>query len=500
MGNYNLKSGIFRCDNCYSIYKMKILPHLPESEVNLECKCITFNKPIKTFLSELKQNKKNKINCFYCKNIDEKNSFYCYDCAHIYCQKCINKEHQKHKYISLSKLDFFCVYHQKENFCAFCKDCQINFCQKCLEGKKHLNHDIILFSKILMNKTERKFLNDKYNLAKEKMEFNSQLINTLTRKIKNKIDLDKIIKLEQENSQQNKYILELINFFTYFYDNTRFKNYSIISNFIENVNLNVNKFKFWDDKIQAENAFNKIINYFNEDFIIIKSDDIIKIDNYEKNDNMWDLSDENEIRTKKTLFGTSNFNLNLNDDSDIQNNKNDNDKKNKKASLDDNSNNYNDDYGRTRRKAIFISSKEVKKKLKEKENDTKKEEIKKSEIKNNKKEEKDIKEVNKKENKIKEEIFEKQKKQEDKIKQKNEKIQYNEKVNDNVINDKKIEKEKKNIIIEKKEKKEENKINNIYINRFSINIFRINYNSPINLMMINSFRNKKIYNIDNNKK
>ena len=37
-------------------------------------------------------------------------------------------------------------------------------------------------------------------------------------------------------------------------------------------------------------------------------------------------------------------------------------------------------------------------------------------------------------------------------------------------------------------------------NRFSINIFRINYNSPINLMMINSFRNKKIYNIDNNKK
>lgn len=499
MGNYNLKSGIFRCDNCYSIYKMKILPHLPESEVNLECKCITFNKPIKTFLSELKQNKKNKINCFYCKNIDEKNSFYCYDCAHIYCQKCINKEHQKHKYISLSKLDFFCVYHQKENFCAFCKDCQINFCQKCLEGKKHLNHDNILFSKILMNKTERKFLNDKYNLAKEKMEFNSQLTNTLTRKIKNKIDLDKIIKLEQENSQQNKYILELINFFTYFYDNTRFKNYSIISNFIENVNLNVNKFKFWDDKIQAENAFNKIINYFNEDFIIIKSDDIIKIDNYEKNDNMWDLNDENEIRTKKTLFGTSNFNLNLNDDSDIQNNKN-NDKKNNKKSLDDNSNNYNDDYGRTRRKAIFISSKEVKKKLKEKENDTKKEEIKKSEIKNNKKEEKDIKEVNKKENKIKEEIFEKQKKQEDKIKQKNEKIQYNEKVNDNVINDKKIEKEKKNIIIEKKEKKEENKINNIYINRFSINIFRINYNSPINLMMINSFRNKKIYNIDNNKK
>jgi hypothetical protein len=269
------------------------------------------------------------------------------------------------------------------------------------------------------------------------MEFNSQLINTLTRKIKNKIDLDKIIKLEQENSQQNKYILELINFFTYFYDNTRFKNYSIIYNFIENVNLNVNKFKFWDDKIQVENAFNKIINYFNEDFIIIKSDDIIEIDNYEKNDNMWDLNDENEIRTKNTLFGTSNFNLNLNEDSDIQNNKNDNDKKNKKASLDDNSNNYNDDYGRTRRKAIFISSKEVKKKLKEKENDTKKEEIKKSEIKNNKKEEKDIKEVNKKENKIKEEISEKQKKQEDKIKQKNEKIQYNEKVNDNIINDKK---------------------------------------------------------------
>ena len=472
MGNYNLKSGVFRCENCFSIYKIKIIPCLPESDVILQCKCISTQKTVKNFLLELNKGTKYKIECFQCKKLEDKNALYCNDCNHIYCIKCI-KNHQKHKYIILNKKDFYCVFHQKENFCAFCKDCDINLCQKCLEGKKHLNHDKIYFSKIIMNKTERNFLNDKFNLAQEKIIFNTELIHAFVKKIKNKGDINKLINLEKENTNQNKLIIELIKFLEYLYDNSRFKNYNIIHNFIENVNLNVNKFKFNEDKVKKENAIEKIIKYLKEDFILIKDDENVSKTDLKKNevlDDMWDIGDGNEIMTKKTMYGTINFNIDLDEDNNINDNgeKSDKNEKNKnmnkindinnikkenkkinKKNLDD-----NDIYGRKRRKAFFVPSKIVEQKLKEKE-----------------------------EIKIKEEKINNRLDNNDKIKE----IKIKEKVGK--INDNKID---------KIDKIEENKISkdNKYINYLSINRFRNRHNSVINLMMINGFRKRKIFNIE----
>ena len=447
MGNYNLKSGVFRCENCFSIYKIKIIPCLPESNVILYCKCITAQKTVKNFLLELNKGTKYKIECFQCKKLEDKNALYCNDCNHIYCIKCI-KNHQKHKYIILNKKDFYCVFHQKENFCAFCKDCDINLCQKCLEGKKHLNHDKIYFSKILMNKTERNFLNDKFNLAQEKIIFNTELIHAFVKKIKNKGDINKLINLEKENTNQNKLIIELIN-------------------------LNVNKFKFNEDKVKKENAIEKIIKYLNEDFILIKDDENVSKTDLKKNevlDDMWDIGDGNEIMTKKTMYGTINFNIDLDEDNNINDNgeKLDKNEKNKnmnkindinnikkenkkinKKNLDD-----NDIYGRKRRKAFFVPSKIVEQKLKEKE------------------------EIKTKEEKINNRLDNNDKIKEIKIKEKEDKI------NDNKI--------------DKIDKIEENKISkdNKYINYLSINRFRNRHNSVINLMMINGFRKRKIFNIE----
>ena len=472
MGNYNLKSGVFRCENCLSIYKIKIIPCLPESDVILQCKCISTQKTVKNFLLELNKGTKYKIECFQCKKLEDKNALYCNDCNHIYCIKCI-KNHQKHKYIILNKKDFYCVFHQKENFCAFCKDCDINLCQKCLEGKKHLNHDKIYFSKIIMNKTERNFLNDKFNLAQEKIIFNTELIHAFVKKIKNKGDINKLINLEKENTNQNKLIIELIKFLEYLYDNSRFKNYNIIHNFIENVNLNVNKFKFNEDKVKKENAIEKIIKYLKEDFILIKDDENVSKTDLEKNevlDDMWDIGDGNEIMSKKTMYGTINFNIDLDEDNNINDNgeKLDKNEKNKnmnkindinnikkenkkinKKNLDD-----NDIYGRKRRKAFFVPSKIVEQKLKEKEEIKTKEEKINNRLDNNDK----IKEI-----KIKEKVG---------------------KINDNKID--KIDK------IEENKNSKDNK----YINYLSINRFRNRHNSVINLMMINGFRKRKIFNIE----
>ena len=476
MGNYNLKSGVFRCENCFSVYRIKIIPQLPESEVILQCKCITTQKTVKNFLSELNKGTKNKIKCFQCKKLEDKNASYCNDCNHIYCNKCI-KNHQKHKSIILSKKDFYCVFHQKENFCAFCKECEINLCQKCLEGKKHLNHDKIYFSKILMNKTERNFLNDKFNLAQEKIMFNTEFIFSFAKKIKSKndININKLINLEKENTNQNRLIIELIKFFEYLYDNSRFKNYNIIHNFIENVNLNVNKFKFIEDKVKVENAVEKIVKYLNEDFILIKSEENINKTDLGKIgdlDDMWDLGDGNEIMTKKTMFGTNNFNINLDEEISINDNEEKLDKSEKNKNINKinkidnikqenkkiNKKNFddNDIYGRTRRKAFFIPSKIVEQKLKEKEEIKIKEEKVNIKLDNNDK----VKEIKKEEKEV--------------------NLNNN---NDKVDNIKKIDENKDN---------KDNK----YINHFSINRFRNKHNSVINLMMINGFRKRKIFDID----
>ena len=485
MGNYNLKSGVFRCNNCFSIYKIIINPIFPESEVLLECKCIKIKKLVKDFLSELKNNKKYKIYCFQCNNKQEdKNSFYCNNCSHIYCNKCL-KNHSSHKYISLIKKDFYCIFHENEKFCAFCKDCGIDLCQKCLEGKRHLNHDKVIFSKILMNKTERNFLKDKFNLAQEKMTFNTQFVNSIIKKLKNKDDIDKLINIEKTNSNQNKLIIELIKFFEYLYDNSKYKNYYIIHNFKENINLNVNKFKYSNKKANNKNLLDTIIKYFKEDFIIINNSNIDSnyFETIKEINPIMNLEDEDELKRQKTMLEPNNLKINLNDDDNLKDNKlNENknevynsttinytkklkkeniiiskennegninikpikniDNKICKKNLDD-----NDIYFRSRRKVVFIPSKIIKQKLKEKEEIQKEKNI----------------EENKKEN--------------------------NE---ENIDEEKNVNLDKNEIVIN------DNNNDNKYINYFSINKYRNKYNSSINLMMVNSFRNRKIFKININ--
>ena len=508
MGNYNLKSGIFRCDNCYSIYQMSIEPGLPESFVNLDCKCSTSRTSIKNFLSELSKSSKDKLKCVdpKCKIKDEKNLSYCHDCDHIYCNKCLKKDHEKHKYISLIKSDFYCIFHQKENFCAYCRDCEINLCQKCIENKTHLNHDMVEFNKILMNKTERDFLKYKFNLVQEKIAFNNNLVNTITKKM-NKNDAERIINLGKDNAEQNKIILELINFFIYLYDNTKLKNYNIIHNFIENVNLNVNKFKMWNASIKIEEVIEKLINYFTYDFIVVNPNE--KENLYETDTNN-DQSNKNEEQIKDNIKKTKIINPEINNKfNDI--------KSDKKNNI--NNKNKNDNIIKSNQINIKnVNNQNEKNNTKtDKENREKQE----NDIISNKKEK--INEINKiinsndnkKEKEKENEYINKNKKMpiliQPKREEKNLKKEPKEKINENIIKKnkqekvEKIEEAKEEIKEEIKEEKNENKTekeeNNIenngneYINFLSVNRFRNKQNSIINLMMVNGYRKKKVFDI-----
>ena len=336
-----------------------------------------------------------------------------------------------------------------------------------------------------MNKTERNFLKDKLNLAQEKMNFSTQFVNSLIKKLKNKDDIDKLINIEKINSNQNKLIIELIKFFEYLYDNSKYKNYNIIHNFKENINLNVNKFKYSNNKANNKNLLDAVIKYFKEDFIIINNSNIDKnyFETIKEINPIMNLDDEDELERQKTMLEQNNLNINLNDDDNLKDhklNENKNEiynsntinytKKLKKENIiiskENNEGNINikpiknidnkickkniddnDIYFRSRRKVVFIPSKIIKQKLKEKEEIQKEKNI----------------EENKKEN--------------------------NE---ENIDEEKNVNLDKNEIVIN------DNNNDNKYINYFSINKYRNKYNSSINLMMVNSFRNRKIFKININ--
>ena len=534
MGNYNLKTSILRCENCYSIRKMTISPNYPNVFVNLDCKCNNSRVTIQNFLAELKKGSPFKISCQICKK-EDKNSIYCQEYSHIYCHSCM-KDHKKHNHIPLSKRDYYCVFHQKELFYAYCYDCSLNFCKKCYHEKRHLNHKCSEFSKLTMSKNDRNYLKEKFTLAENKLEFTTQFTNAFAKKLKKEEEKNIILNAEKKNLSQNRSILELINFFIYFYDNTKYKNYNIIYNFTENINLNVNKFKFSHNNVPLEEALKEILNYLRDDYIIIRTDKI----NYEKdkketerNESIWEI-DKYDIETRQTLIGPrpfDGFGLNLNDNYDKMNEYernevngiNDRRDKNIKITNSINTNldinNNRNDYYRPRSHAIFIPKKIIQKQMKQKSISDFSEDI--ETIDGNEEENPNINEeeninINEEENlNINEEQNlninkEKYNKDEENIEE-NLKIN-EEKRNSNVIKIKENIVEKNNEEVKKEKEIKEEKVikeiagekkmeeikDNKYMKFIGINRQRNKTNSLINRMMINGFKNEKIYNINLN--
>ena len=540
MGTYNLKSDILRCQNCYSIRKMTINPGVPQSFVNSECKCDVSNITLKQILEELNKGIPYKIICKICKK-EDKNSSFCSNCNHTYCSLCI-KDHTKHKYIPISKIDYYCILHQKELFCSYCYDCSVNFCKKCIQEKKHLNHSCCELNKLMMNKNDRNYLKEKFRLAENKLEFGTQFANAFIKKLKKEEDKNAVLNAEKCNLAQNKNILELINFFIYFYDNSKYKNYNIIYNFTENINLNVNKFKITGNNVSLEDAYGQIIKFFNEDFIIIRNENSDnqkeakneRRDSSKRNKSIWDI-DENEIEISGTMnFNSINLKLNENNDKNdlciynekmnnnssgkkLLNSSNTEKKKKKNAINKSEENNINDNveniYYRPRSHAIFIPTKIIQKQIEEANQNELKEDInceREEELEainiNQENEEKDIEKGKQtiKEKLIKKVIEEKVK--EEKLKEEKLKEEKTIKEIKDEDEEKKEEKEKEECIEENKVNEDKIKIKDFYIinkeNAYKyakfigINKFRNKTRSIINKMMINGYKNSKFYNIN----
>ena len=272
MGGLLIKNKELRCKDCFSLYSIKIKPQYPSCKISKKCKCSTTEIEISKFLSEYKKNKNLSISCSNCKKTNPSNAKYCHECNKLYCGNCVKSLHNEknnnkdHKLIVIDKYDFFCIFHQNENFVGYCQTCKINLCIKCGEEKLHKDHNLLLYHKMYDEKKMRDYLKKAIKSAENKIDYNKKIGVLIVKELKNK-ELAKSLKtLNESNEDENKKMLELINIFYELYDICKPKNYALITNMIDNIDFNFEKIKF-EKNTTKENDAKKLINYLKTSYV-----------------------------------------------------------------------------------------------------------------------------------------------------------------------------------------------------------------------------------------
>ena len=272
MGGLSIDNLELRCVNCFHIFSMKIKPEFPIPKLIKSCNCESTEIDISTFLTEYKKNKKYTISCSNCNKQNPKESIFCNSCKKLICLNCLKSTHSEdeemknHRCIYIDKIDFFCINHFNEQFCAYCKTCKINICSKCIQENTHEKHKLFIFNKNYDEKKMKEFLKKGIKAAEGKIEYNKVICNMICKKI-NKPDVKNMKTLNETNEIANKNILETINIFYEIYEDSKNKNYALISNLIDNIDFNLEKIKF-EKNTTKDKDMEDLVNYFKTDFIL----------------------------------------------------------------------------------------------------------------------------------------------------------------------------------------------------------------------------------------
>ena len=322
MGGLEVSNKSLRCERCLEIRRITIIPEYPEPKLKMECRCDTKEAKIFEFLNEYKKKENFKLKCAKCQNDNPKDPKYCYICQKIYCSKCCKDFHSQlsnlvtgeennndimkmigHKVIGVDKVDYHCILHQNEKFIGFCKKCLLNFCQKCEEENLHKDHEVAIFSEIVLDLTKKTIVKGCINLCREKIEHNEKICKKIKKKIKNEENKNKISSLSKDNKKINESIVELIESLFEIYDKGKHINYSIIFNARKNSAFNIKKITFEKKGKEEEDALT-LIEYLQKDFVLKtefsekkkqekKENDILE--NQEKYNNMVSINEVGNI-------------------------------------------------------------------------------------------------------------------------------------------------------------------------------------------------------------
>ena len=460
MGGLEVSNKSLRCGKCLEIRRMTIIPEYPEPKLKMECRCDDKECKLYEFLTEYKKKENFKIKCAKCQTDNPKEPKYCYKCQKIYCVKCLDfhsqlsnlsvdtKEGENnnddvmnligHKVISIEKVDFHCILHENEKFIGFCKKCLLNFCQKCKDENLHKDHDICLFSEILLDHKKKVIIKGCIDRCHEKMEHNEKICKKIKKKIKNEENKNQLSSLVKENKKINEKILEYFEDMYEMYEKIKNRNYSIIFNARRNTRFNIDKITFDKKDIEEEDAVT-LIEYLKNDFVLHTEYSLKKKEEKKQNQKLENEEIYNNI-------------VSINDNVPIQN-ESENDNKNKQ--IDTNNIIIENKEGIKNEIKIEEKKEESKKEKKEREKREKEEKARKEkeEKERLKKEEKEKKEHDKKE---KEEKARKEKEEKEKAKkEEKEKKEHDKKEKEEKARKEKEEKER--LKKEEKEKKEHDK-------------------------------------------
>lgn len=271
MGGLLIKNQELRCKDCFNLYIFKIKPEYPISKLTKKCKCSTTEIELVNFLSEYKKNKNLSISCSKCNKANPKDPNYCNECHKLYCINCNKEVHKEennktHKLITIEKYDFYCIFHQNDNFNAYCKTCKINICPKCIQEKLHEGHKVLIYNKTYDDKKMKDYFKKAIKLAEAKIEYNRKLCSMIKKEIKKNEVVKSLKTLNDVNEVENKNIYETINIFHELYI-SKPKNYALVVNFVDNINFNLERIKFQKDTSKEKDA-EDLINYFKVDFIL----------------------------------------------------------------------------------------------------------------------------------------------------------------------------------------------------------------------------------------
>ena len=163
---------VFRCLDCNFIPLLNLNEH--EKSIIIDCPNGHHNKlNLSKYMIQGFNNSLDRVICNKCSTMHKPKQIfkYCYDCNAIFCNNCLNIHEKSHIFISVRKMDTFCIIH-KIKYSFHCTDCDMNICDKCLE--QHSKHNLINFKKISIN-------DNKINNMREFIEKRDEILNEMTK-------------------------------------------------------------------------------------------------------------------------------------------------------------------------------------------------------------------------------------------------------------------------------------------------------------------------------
>ena len=281
------KGNIYICKKCFEIPLIQFNNINGEIIINTKCKCGIMDNNILDFenkfmLHEItKQYLSNILNSF----------FYCFNCNNYLCDSCINKHDtinkKKHIVINLKLTDKNSkehkIYEKEKNNTLYCLNCNKRICKNCKDYHINEKHNMIKGNNNCMYNNNsfnlNNFLND---IQKLRNNFSTQKenISLQIKKIKNMInDIEKELSIINSKNKSFINIIENIYKSYIFYKDNY--NYNIFTNF-ENLfslcsNIDYDIKKITHEKIMKQ--CKEFISQIKKNNIISKKDDFNDISN-----------------------------------------------------------------------------------------------------------------------------------------------------------------------------------------------------------------------------